>query len=270
VFVEAYRGEALPPHELIVNAIADADRSPAAIAAAEQLVGGARVPIVNAPRAVSISGRITNAERLAALPDIVAPPAWRVDRSAPPPGRFPLILRVPGLHMGRGMTRIDDAEAFAATLRELPHRDDLIAIPYVETRSPDGAWRKYRVMAIDGVLYPLHLAVAQRWDVHYFSSAMWDRADYRAEEARFLDDPIGALGSRAWDALARVRDALALDYAGIDFGLDVQGRVVVFEANAAMTVLRPDPDERFGYREAASAAIADALARMFEGRITHS
>jgi hypothetical protein len=34
-----------------------------------------------------------------------------------------------------------------------------------------------------------------------------------------------------------------------------------------MTVLRPDPDERFGYREAATAAIADALVRMFEQRI---
>ena len=122
-------------------------------------------------------------------------------------------------------------------------------------------------MMVDGVLYPLHLAIAERWDVHYFSSAMGDRADYRAEEARFLDDPVATLGAAAWDALASVRDALGLDYAGIDFALDGDGRVVVFEANAAMTVLRPDPDERFRYREAATAAIEAALVHMFEGRI---
>jgi glutathione synthase/RimK-type ligase-like ATP-grasp enzyme len=96
---------------------------------------------------------------------------------------------------------------------------------------------------------------------------MAERADYRAEEARFLADPVTAIGSRAWDALGRVRDALGLEYAGIDFALPGDGRIVVFEANAAMTVLRPDPDPRFAYRSAASDAIAAALARMFEQRI---
>jgi glutathione synthase/RimK-type ligase-like ATP-grasp enzyme len=96
---------------------------------------------------------------------------------------------------------------------------------------------------------------------------MSDRADYRAEEARFLADPQAALGARVWNALGRVRDALGLDYAGIDFGLAADGRVVVFEANAAMTVLRPDLDERFAYRVPASEAIAGALVRMFRQRI---
>jgi hypothetical protein len=257
----------LPAHALIVNAIADADRSAAAIAAAADVLRDARVPVVNAPRAVAATGRIGNAERLAAIPGVVAPAVRRMVRGEPAGDAFPLIVRVPGLHMGRGMIRIGDAGAFAAAMAELPERDDLIAMPYVETQSPDGAWRKYHVMAIDGLLYPLHLAISQRWDVHYFSSAMWERAGYRAEEARFLNDPAGTVGDGAWSALARVRDALGLDYAGIDFALGRDGRVVVFEANAAMTVLRPDPDERFGYREAATAAIADALARMFEQRI---
>jgi glutathione synthase/RimK-type ligase-like ATP-grasp enzyme len=113
----------------------------------------------------------------------------------------------------------------------------------------------------------LHLAIAQRWDVHYFSAAMANRADYRAEEARFLADPVAVLGSRAWDALGRVRDALELEYAGVDFALSGDGRIVVFEANAAMTVLRPDEDERFAYRHAASEALAAALVQMFRRRI---
>jgi hypothetical protein len=165
------------------------------------------------------------------------------------------------------MLRVDEPGALAAAMQTFPGRDDLIAIEYVDTRSPDGAWRKYRVMAIDGVLYPLHLAIAHRWDVHYFSAAMADRAEYRNEEARFLAAPAAVLGASAWDALGRVRDALALDYAGIDFALGDDGRIVVFEANAAMTVLRPDPGERFAYRHAASDAVAAALVRMFERRV---
>jgi hypothetical protein len=170
--------------------------------------------------------------------------------------------------MGRGMIRADDPQGLTAALRALPQRDDLIAIAYVDTRSPDGAWRKYRVLAIDGVLYPLHLAIAHRWDVHYFSSEMFDRADYRLEEERFLANPRLTLGTRAWDALGRVRDELGLDYAGIDFALDGEGRIVIFEANAAMTPLRPDDDARFAYRRAASEAVGAALEQMFRRRST--
>jgi hypothetical protein len=169
--------------------------------------------------------------------------------------------------MGRGMIRVDEAGSLAAAAQSLADCDELIAIDYVETRSADGAWRKYRVMAIDGTLYPLHLAIAHRWDVHYFSSDMRERAEYRAEEARFLADPQATLGSQAFNALERVSDVLGLEYAGIDFALAADGRIVVFEANAAMTVLRPDPDERFAYRIPAYNAVAGALEQMFRRRI---
>jgi tetratricopeptide (TPR) repeat protein len=266
IYVEAYRGEALPPHELMVNAIADADRGSEALLCAAEIAQHAKSNVVNAPYVVAVTGRIANAERLALLDDIVVPAARIFARDAQPAPAFPLIVRAPGLHMGRGMVRADDRQALTAALRALPPRDDLIAIDYLETRSPDGAWRKYRVMAIDGVLYPLHLAIAHRWDVHYFSSEMFDRADYRAEEERFLADPRSTLGARAWDALGRVRDELDLDYAGIDFALDADGRIVVFEANAAMTPLRPDDDPRFAYRRAAADAVGAALERMFRER----
>lgn len=267
VYVEAYRGEPLPPHALIVNAIADADRSPAALQCAAQIIQNARVPVINPPYAVAATGRVANAARLGQLSGIIAPAARVLLRAGLTVENFPVILRTRGMHMGRGMIRADDVSTLAGAVQAFAEHEEVIAIPYVETRSADGAWRKYRVMAIDGVLYPLHLAIAERWDVHYFSAAMAERADYRAEEARFLADPLTSIGSRAWDALGRVRDALGLEYAGIDFALAGDGRIVVFEANAAMTVLRPDADARFAYRQAPTEAIAAALVRMFERHV---
>lgn len=266
VYVEAYAGEELPPHSLIVNAIADADRGPAALQAAARITQRAQVPVVNAPRAVAATGRISNAARIARLRGVVAPKARRFDRDAPTIDPFPFILRAPGQHMGRGMIRVETPRNIDAALKSFGTRNDLIALEYVETRSADGAWRKYRVMAIDGILYPLHLAIAPRWDVHYFSAPMAERADYRAEEARFLTDPHRVVGARGWDALGAVRDLLGLDYAGIDFAVAHDGRIVVFEANAAMTALRPDPDERFSYRIPAGDAVAAALEQMFRRR----
>jgi hypothetical protein len=137
----------------------------------------------------------------------------------------------------------------------------LLAIRFLDGRAADGTYRKYRVLFIDGRLYPLHLAISTHWKVHYFSADMHDRADHRAEDAAFLADMHGVLGARAIAALKGIAAALGLDYGGIDFGLDAAGNVLVYEANATMVVLPPPPDERFAYRRpAVDRAIAAAHA----------
>ncbi len=261
-YVEAYRGEPLPAHALVVNAIGDADRAAAALQHAAAITAALDARAINPPAAVERTGRLANAARLGRLDGVIAPATWLL-RELPAPPPFPLIVREPGFHMGRGMIRVDDAAALERAVHAGAPRADRLAIRYVETRSSDGAWRKYRVMAIGGALLPLHLAIAHRWDVHYFSSAMRDETRYRAEEAAFLASPEAAIGTRAWEALGRVRDMLGLDYAGIDFALAPDGGIVVFEANAAMTVLPPDPDERFRYRQPAADRIRAALAALF-------
>ena len=52
----------------------------------------------------------------------------------------------------------------------------------------------------------------------------------------------GVLGDDGMSALATVRDAMRLDYGGVDFGRDRSGRIIVFEANAAMAIY-PPPDD---------------------------
>ena len=75
-----------------------------------------------------------------------------------------------------------------------------------------------------------------------------------------------ARGARAMASLVRVRDALGLDYGGVDFCLDASGEVVVFEANATMAVYVPDAEERWAYRRPAFAAIVAAVRALIERR----
>jgi hypothetical protein len=70
----------------------------------------------------------------------------------------------------------------------------------------------------------------------------------------------------AMTTLARIRDALNLDYGGIDFGLNEAGKVLLFEANATMVVNPPDADERWRYRRPAVKTILDAVHAMMVGR----
>ena len=62
--------------------------------------------------------------------------------------------------------------------------------------------------------------------------------------------------------MRRIRDALDLDYAGIDFGIGADGDLLLFEANATMVIAPPDADERWAYRRTAIDGILQAVVAM--------
>jgi len=267
--------KALPPHDLVFNAIGDADLAGAALAAADALLAVSGAPVVNAPRAVMATGRAAVAARMADLAGVAAPRIATFARAALERGgaallrregfAFPLLLRRPGFHTGRFFLRAERAEDLEAALAELPGAA-LTAIEFLDARGADGLMRKYRVMAVEGRLYPMHLAICADWKVHYFSADMAERPDHRAEEARFLADLPGAVGAGAAAALARIAARLGLDYGGIDFGLGRDGRVLLFEANATMVLNPPEPGPRWDYRRAAVARIRAAVQAMLARR----
>jgi hypothetical protein len=262
----------LPPHQLVFNAIGDADLCEPALEAAVRLIARTPAPVINDPIAVMKTGRISNARRLRAVPGVVTPRTTTMARGvlAGPDGAaalaqqrftFPLLLRSPGYHTGRNFVRVETAAELSAAATDLPG-DVLLVIEYLDARGKDGNARKYRVMMIGGEIYPLHLAISSQWKVHYFTSDMADRPDHRLEEAAFLGDMPASLGRKAIAALMRIQDALGLDYAGIDFGIGPNGDVLLFEANATMVIAPLDPDERWAYRRAAISKILDAVVAM--------
>jgi len=262
----------LPPHQLIFNAIGDADLCEPALQAAARLIARTSAPVINDPGAVMKTGRIGNSRRLGTVPGVVTPRTINLARGilAGPDGMtsiakcefsFPLLLRSPGYHTGRNFVLVPSATELSAAAASLPG-DDLLVIEYLDARGKDGKARKYRVMMIAGEIYPLHLAISGDWKVHYFTSDMADKPDHRLEEARFLGDMRATLGDKAIAALERIRDLLGLDYAGVDFGLGPDGDVLLFEANATMVVNPPDSDERWAYRRTAITRILDAVTAM--------
>jgi glutathione synthase/RimK-type ligase-like ATP-grasp enzyme len=262
----------LPPHQLVFNAIGDADLCQPALEAATRLIARTNAPVINDPRAVMKTGRIDNSIRLRDVPGVVTPRTIAMARdvlagadgptaAAERHFTFPLLLRSPGYHTGRNFILVEEADQLSAAAADLPG-DDLLVIEYLDARCGDGNARKYRVMMIGGEIYPLHLAISRNWKVHYFTSDMADKPDHRAEEAVFLGDMRAALGDKAMAALQGIRDALGLDYAGIDFGLAPNGDLLLFEANATMVIAVPDADERWAYRRAAISRIIDAVVAM--------
>ncbi len=269
----------LPPHRLVINGIGDSDAAAPALLAAKALLAFTTAPVLNHPRAVGATGRCENAGRWRTLAGVITPVTVTFPHAllAGPKGptalaargfNFPLLLRTPGFHGGQHFVMAESAAVLTERLAELrgglEHAaEEVIAIEYLDARGADGWVRKYRVMLVGGKLHPLHLAISKQWKIHYFSAAMRDHAEHRAEEARFLTDMPGVLGEGATAALERLSAAIGLDYGGIDFGLSPNGDILLFEANATMVVEQPDGDPCWNYRRAAveriHAAVRDLL-----------
>ncbi|MDQ2735355.1 MAG: hypothetical protein M3Y55_10290 [Pseudomonadota bacterium] len=84
------------------------------------------------------------------------------------------------------------------------------------------------------------------------------------EERRFLEDAGASLGSRG---MAAIGDRLGLDYAGLDFTLLPDGRVLVFEANATMLVHRERSSGLLAHRNPRVQRIVDAFENMQARRV---
>ena len=264
----------LPPHQIVFNAIGDADLAARALTAAQSLVALSQAPVINLPSAVMATGRADHA-RLAHLPGVVMPLTVTLPRdllvSSEGPAavarhgfQFPLLVRTPGFHTGRHFLKVESAPALAGAVGQLPGQE-ITVIEFLDARGADGKVRKYRAMMIDERIFPLHVAISSQWKIHYFTAEMAERADHRAEDAEFLENMPGVLGERAMEALALIQSTLALDYAGIDFGLSGAGDVLLFEANATMVVNPPEADERWAYRRPAVERIFAAVRRMLTG-----
>ena len=262
---------ALPPHQVVFNAIGDADLAAPSLVAAQSVVARTTAPVINPPSAVLATGRADHA-RLSRLPGVVVPAAATLPRellSSPEAAatvarhgfRFPLLVRTPGFHTGRHFLRVEVPEALPGAVAQLPGKE-LTVIELLDARAADGKVRKYRVMMIAGELYPLHVAISSHWKIHYFSAEMAERADHRAEDAAFLENMPSVLGPRAMQALAHIQATLGLDYAGIDFGFSATGDLLLFEANATMVVNPPEPGERWAYRRQPVERILAAVRRM--------
>lgn len=252
--VEAWRDDlSLPPHDLVFNAVGDADLCAEALDAVDLILSRTDAPVVNPPGRIRLTGREAVAARLTGLPGVTAPRVTRVARetlrSTARRFGYPLLLRSPGFHTGKHFRRVAGPDDLTEAAAALPGRA-LLMIEWLDARGADGRFRKYRAMMVGGEIYPLHLAVSDDWKVHYFSADMADRADHRAEEAAFLADMPAIVGTNAMSGLQAIARTLHLDYGGIDFGLSPDGQVLLFEANAAMVVNPPDSDPRWDYRRA--------------------
>lgn len=261
-YADEVEDERLPAHDFVFNAIGEPDAAVRLLGRLERFAARCGKPLLNAPDAVARTQRHRLDTLLGDIPGIVLAPCRRLAAGEMPPQEleFPQLLRPAGSHGGDRLERCESPAALAAAARAIGGEAYLTR--FIDYRSPDGWYRKYRMVFVDRRPLPYHLAISEHWMVHYESSGMDGDARRLEEERAFLSDPEAALGAPALSAVRAVGARLGLDYAGIDFTLLPDGRVLVFEANATMLVHYESPEGALAHKNPCVRAIADALAEL--------
>ena len=262
----------LPTHDVIFNAIGDADLREEIFPTIQGIARRSRKPIINAPRKVLATQRLNNFRRVSSLPGVIAPNAAAFRKGLLMAGdvanrlekaqlRFPLLVRSPGFHGGRHLVKVNNVDQLRDSIERLPG-EELLVIEFLDARSDDGFVRKYRCAMIDGVLYPVALTPAMTWKAHLKNSLLPTNAALRREEDLFLNHMPDTLHPVALSALKNIQNLLHLDYAGIDFSVAKGGSLIFFEANATMALLDASPEPMWSYRTTACENVLRAAQRM--------
>ncbi len=257
-FIGQDRPADLPPFDAVFNGVGDPDMADAAGPALALFLQDCRLPVFNRPDRIALTRRDLLPQLLAGIEGAATPPVCRLESGddarlfATQRGMTaPFLLRPAGSHGGDGLQLINDPGVPRATASYLSS--------FIDFRSTDAFYRKYRMAFVDRRPFPYHLAIAQDWLVHYFSADMPSHGWKLAEEAAFLADPRRALGATAYDAIASVGRRLDLDFCGIDFTVLPDGRALVFEANATMLIHPENTSGPLAFKNAFVQQITDAL-----------
>lgn len=182
----------------------------------------------------------------AALESIVA--KERVVADFLPGFGMPIIVRPVGTHAGNGLERIESVHALSDYLGRMSD-DNYYMAPFIDYCSPDGLYRKQRIVFIKRRPFACHMAVSSHWMVHYLSAEMHLHPERRAEEEAWMQsfesDYVGRHAA-AFEALCNAYD---VDYFAVDCIPMADGRLLVFEADNIMIVHDLDDDPMFHYKK---------------------
>jgi glutathione synthase/RimK-type ligase-like ATP-grasp enzyme len=267
--------EMVPDHDVMMVGVAESDANAALLAALVDVVANWPRPVVNVPQNIAVLSRDGVCAALLDVAGLEMPVTARVERSALqalaagalrpaallPGDDFPLIVRPIGSHAGTDLEKIIDGAALSDYLARVAGERFYLS-RFVDYRSLDGSFRKYRIALIDGKPYLCHFAVSRHWMIHYLNAGMTESVDKRAEEAACMAGFDQQFALRHAAALQAIHQRMGLQYVGIDCAETGAGDLLIFEVDNAMVVHAMDAEAMFPYKKPAMQKVFAAFRQM--------
>jgi hypothetical protein len=169
---------------------------------------------------------------------------------------YPILVRLAGTHAGKALVKIDDERGLDDIGRLNGDTSAAYITEFRDFASRDGRYRKFRVAVVGEEILLRHCIIADHWLLHAPRRAR----DTETEERAAFDAFGRAWSSHLHPVFREIGKRLGLDYFGVDCSIDDEGQVLLFEANACMSILlntSPSPN----IWDAPIARIAAALER---------
>jgi len=265
----------IPEHDVLFVAAGEPDRNQATLDLIAQMLPNWPRPVIHTPEHISQLTRDGAEACLSGAPGVVVPKVACIEREVLAAigdgsrsvgeylsdGGFPIIVRPVGSHAGLGLEKLETFSEIAAYL-ETQTESHFYISRFVDYRSPDGQFRKYRIVLIDGRPFLCHLGISDHWMIHYLNAGMSESAEKRAEEAacfaRFDED----FARRHAVAMQEINRRMGLDYLGIDCAETADGQLLIFEVDTGMIVHDMDPPDIFPYKHAYMSKVFTAFRSM--------
>jgi len=255
----------LPEHDLLFVSIGESTATNPILEELAPVLKSWPHPVLNRPANILNTSRETAPVLLSRVAGLAMPDARRVHRDdLSSVGDFPFIVRPVDSHGGHGLARIDNAGAIAEYLETMPDPEFYVS-PFVDYRSADGLYRKYRVALIKGRPYAVHMGISDNWMIHFANAGMTESAEKREEEARFMRDFDADFAKRHHAALQGLNETLGLDYVVLDCAETRDGKLLVFEADTGAVVHAMDPVDVFPYKALQMKKVFSAFRDMLIG-----
>jgi hypothetical protein len=252
--------------DILINLISEPLACRRALERLQMIIQTHRLRVLNSVVAVRRSSRTALPQVLANIPKVHVPHTTRFIGDVRDLGahiasnghRWPVLVRPAGTHGSQGLTKFDSLDAITGV--ECP-TSGLLVTDFVDFRSGDGLYRKYRMICVGGQIFRRHvIATGSNWNVTGNARAdmMADRPDLVTAEKDFLKGGPDELDRR----VARLFKIVGLDFGVIDFAVSDAGDIIVFELNSTFQISRSIPPEHmhsWDYLEANNGEIREAL-----------
>lgn len=273
----------LPEHDVLFVAIAQSDRNMPLLKQIGAAVASWPRPVLNRPERIALMSRNEACLLLKSAPGVEMPSTVRIarqvlqqvaDKELPlsgilEDGEFPVIVRPVDSHAGKDLDKIEDTEALFNYLQNMPN-DEFYLSRFIDYRGPDGLFRKYRIVLIDGKPFVCHVGISEHWMIHYLNAGMAESAEKRAEEERFMLDFDSGFACKHTEAFRAINERVGLDYLGIDCGETADGKLLIFEVDSCMIIHAIDPVDIFPYKQPQMNKVFSAFRRMLQGAMQGS
>lgn len=242
----------LPSHDALMVIMPDDARCARLLSHLDIALAHWPKPVINRPAAISRLDRDRLCNVLRGAPGVCVPSTLRLPRSEAASawdrfGAVPLVIRPAGSHAGKGLALIRSSAELVDYIAQCTEGDIFVS-PFVDYRSTDGLFRKYRVVLIDGRPYPVHMAIGPTWSLWYLNADMENSSARRAEEMAFMDGFDAGFATRHRATFDAVAHRIGCDYVGLDCAETADGQLLIFEADNTLIVHDMDPPHLFPYK----------------------